>query len=91
MKISVRNFGEDAGFVYEFPGANGNEARFNIVKCPYYETCKRYGCSELVKAFCDGDDAVTGTCIRVFAGDAQKPSAAAGTAAIFCWNTRSKP
>ena len=33
------------------------EARFNIVRCPYYETCKRYGCTQIVRAFCDGDDA----------------------------------
>ena len=36
LKISVRNFGEDAGFLYEFPVSSGNKARFNIVKCPYY-------------------------------------------------------
>ena len=60
LKISVRNFGEDAGFIYEFPASSGNEARFNIVKCPYYDTCKRYGCTEIVKAFCDGDDAGDG-------------------------------
>ena len=57
MKISVRSFGTDAGFVYEFPETHGNEARFNIVRCPYFETCKRYGCPEITRCFCDGDDA----------------------------------
>jgi len=57
MKISLRSFGTDAGFVYEFPEAHGNEARFNIVRCPYFETCKRYGCPEITRCFCDGDDA----------------------------------
>ncbi|MCR4703269.1 MAG: L-2-amino-thiazoline-4-carboxylic acid hydrolase [Saccharofermentans sp.] len=57
FKIAVKNFGTDAGFVYEFPESHGNEARFNIVKCPYMETCTRYGCPEITKAFCDGDDA----------------------------------
>ena len=57
MKISVRSFGTDAGFVYEFPETHGNEARFNIVRCPYFETCKRYGCPEITRFFCDGDDA----------------------------------
>ena len=56
-KMSVKNFGTDAGFVYEFPESHGNEARFNIVKCPYMETCVRYGCPEITRAFCDGDDA----------------------------------
>jgi len=57
MKMSVRSFGTDAGFRYEFPESHGNEARFNIVHCPYYEACKRYGCPEITSAFCDGDDA----------------------------------
>lgn len=57
MKISVRSFGTDAGFVYEFPETHGNEARFNIVRCPYFETCRRYGCPEITRCFCDGDDA----------------------------------
>ncbi len=57
MKISLKNFGTDAGFEYDFPESSGNEARFNIVKCPYMETCERYGCPEITSAFCDGDDA----------------------------------
>ena len=57
MKLSVKLFGTDAGFKYEFPERKGNEARFNIVKCPYMETCTRYGCPEITTAFCDGDDA----------------------------------
>lgn len=60
LKISVSSFSPEAGFGYEFPGTNGNEARFNIVKCPYYETCRKYGCTEIVKAFCDSDDASYG-------------------------------
>ena len=57
MKVSLQSFGPDAGFGYEFPESHGREARFNIVKCPYYETCLRYGCPEITRAFCDGDDA----------------------------------
>jgi len=57
FKIAVKNFGTDAGFEYDYPESHGNEARFNIVKCPYMETCTRYGCPEITRAFCDGDDA----------------------------------
>ena len=57
MKISLRIFGMDAGFDYEFPETQGKEARFNIVRCPYFETCKRSGCPEITRCFCDGDDA----------------------------------
>ncbi|MBQ7991657.1 MAG: L-2-amino-thiazoline-4-carboxylic acid hydrolase [Solobacterium sp.] len=58
--MSVSSFSPDAGFGYEFPETHGNEARFNIVKCPYFETCRKYGCTEIVKAFCDSDDASYG-------------------------------
>lgn len=61
MKISLHSFGMDAGFVYAFPETHGNEARFNIVRCPYYEACKRYGCPEITRCFCDGDDAGYGS------------------------------
>ena len=27
------------------------------MRCPYFETCKRYGCPEITRCFCDGDDA----------------------------------
>ena len=57
MKIVLKGFGPDAGFRYEFPETSGNEARANVVCCPYYETCRRYGCPEITRAFCDGDDA----------------------------------
>lgn len=57
MKIALKDFGPDAGFEYMFPEKQGNEARFSIVQCPYMEICKRYGCPEITKAFCDGDDA----------------------------------
>lgn len=61
MKISLHSFGTDAGFVYTFPETHGNEARFNIVRCPYYEACKRYGCPEITRCFCDGDEAGYGS------------------------------
>lgn len=47
----------NAGFVYELPESHGNEARLNIVRCPYFEICKRYGCPEITAAYCDSDDA----------------------------------
>ncbi len=60
MKIALSGFSPEAGFGYEFPESHGNECRFNIVRCPYFETCSRYGCPEIVKAFCDSDDAEYG-------------------------------
>ncbi len=57
MKVVLKGFGPEAGFRYEFPEAGKTEARVNVLRCPYYETCKRYGCPEITRAFCDGDDA----------------------------------
>ena len=47
----------NAGFVYELPESHDNEARINIVRCPYFEICKRYGCPEITAAYCYSDDA----------------------------------
>ena len=47
----------NAGFAYELPESHYNEARINIVRCPYFEICKRYGCPEITSAYCDSDDA----------------------------------
>ena len=47
----------NARFVYELPESDYNEARINIVRCPYFEICKRYGCPEITSAYCDSDDA----------------------------------
>ena len=47
----------NAGFVYELPESHYNEARINIVRCTYFEICKRYGCPEITSAYCDSDDA----------------------------------
>ena len=58
--FSMKSFSVEAGFEYEFPDTTGNESRFSVIKCPYMEACKRYGCTEIVKAFCDSDDASYG-------------------------------
>ena len=64
MRISEKSFPAEAGFVYEFPDRKDNEARFNIVRCPYMETCRKYGCEEICSAFCDSDDAAYGNLHR---------------------------
>lgn len=60
-RLSVASFSPDAGFVYRFPERTGKgEAAFNIIQCPYFDACKRYGCEELTTAFCDSDDTTYG-------------------------------
>ena len=83
MKTSLHSFGTDAGFVSSFPETHGNEARSNIVRCPYLETCKRYGRPEITRCFCDGDDAGNGNLHPKLNGAARKPLAVAATAVTF--------
>ena len=61
VKNSLRDFSPEAGFEYVMPeGSDPAAARFDIIKCPYHEMCKKYNCPELNRAFCDSDDAKYG-------------------------------
>ena len=61
VKNSLRDFSPEAGFAYVMPEkADPAVARFDIIKCPYHEMCKKYQCLELNRAFCDSDDAKYG-------------------------------
>ena len=52
-------FGADAGFdSREVPGAK-KFAR-DMTVCPYFETCKKYGCPELTQFACKADDITYG-------------------------------
>lgn len=51
-------FGADAGFKSRTAG----EKPFarDMLACPYYETCQKYGCPELTQFFCKSDDITYG-------------------------------
>lgn len=51
-----KTFGEAAGFAAREYRNTGGVMRIDMVKCPYHETCVRYGCPELCACFCDSDD-----------------------------------
>ncbi|BAK98688.1 hypothetical protein OBV_14900 [Oscillibacter valericigenes Sjm18-20] len=54
--MTDRFFGAGAGFsARKYPVKKG-EWHLDMLRCPYFETCKRYGCPELTKCFCDSDD-----------------------------------
>ncbi len=55
-KMTEKSFGPQAGFSSENQHVEKNEMSFDMVKCPYYDTCLKYGCPEIVKGFCDADD-----------------------------------
>lgn len=60
VSFSRNGFPESAGFKYEWPKLPENTTGFNIVRCPYFDACSRYGCPELTAVFCDSDDATYG-------------------------------
>ena len=54
----------EAGFLSENRFLSKTEMHFDMVKCPYQDSCVRYGCPELVKGFCDTDDICYGNMHR---------------------------
>lgn len=55
-KMSRKIFGERAGFSAKELQTTGGVWRIDMVKCPYFDTCRQYGCTELCACFCDSDD-----------------------------------
>lgn len=56
LSITEKSFGPKAGFSSKDHHLSRNEVSFNMTRCPYFDTCKRYGCTEIVRGFCDADD-----------------------------------
>ncbi len=51
-----RFFGTAAGFAAREIQTSNGVWRIDMTKCPYHDTCVRYGCPELCPCFCDSDD-----------------------------------
>ena len=49
-------FGPAAGFAAAELQTGRSIWRVDMTKCPYHDTCARYGCPELCRCFCDSDD-----------------------------------
>lgn len=54
-----RMFGEKAGFSYRLVSGEPGFAA-DMTRCPYVETCARYGCPELTRIACLSDDMTYG-------------------------------
>ena len=52
-------FGKEAGFESREVKDAPKFAR-DMTVCPYYETCKKYGCPEITQFFCKSDDVLYG-------------------------------
>lgn len=55
-KQAPKLFGTAAGFAAHEIQTSGGVWRIDMIKCPYHDTCVKYGCPELCRCFCDSDD-----------------------------------
>ena len=55
-KQTSKHFGAAAGFAAREIAVSDRIWRIDMIKCPYHDTCVRYGCPELCCCFCDSDD-----------------------------------
>lgn len=53
-------FGSDAGFMAKHYEAEKGCFRMDMLECPYMSICEKYGCPEIVPAFCASDDVAYG-------------------------------
>lgn len=58
-KMLDRMFGEAAGFKYRLV-PDAPKFAVDMLHCPYFETCKKYGCPELTQFCCRADDITYG-------------------------------
>ena len=56
VKSTRTAFGPAAGFAAVELQTDKTTWRIDMTKCPYHDTCIRYGCPELCRCFCDSDD-----------------------------------
>jgi len=58
-KLIDKSFGAKAGFVSKSVEGGAVFSR-DMMVCPYFETCQKYGCPELTQFFCKSDDVIYG-------------------------------
>ena len=56
VKSTRSYFGPAAGFAAKELQTDQKTWRIDMTKCPYHDTCVKYGCPELCPCFCDSDD-----------------------------------
>ena len=54
--VAKNQFGEKAGFKATFYKSDKKQCKFDMTRCLFLDTCKKYGCPELTICFCHTDD-----------------------------------
>ena len=60
-KITLKQFGQAAGFQATFYDLGNRRCKFDMTRCLYCDRCQKYGCPELVPCFCHTDDVTSGS------------------------------
>ena len=47
---------ETGAFRFEIDHCTLNETEYHVMRCPYADFCRAYGCEEILTVFCDSDD-----------------------------------
>lgn len=55
-RMTQRQFGASAGFECNYVSVRRDNVEFDILSCPYFDICSKYGCPELTRIFCLADD-----------------------------------
>ena len=55
-----KSFGADAGFSAAVHKVDADGMHIDMLVCPYNDICHKYGCPEIVPAFCHSDDVAYG-------------------------------
>ena len=59
-KMASKKYGPASGFRMKFYETGKGRVRFDVMTCPYFNTCKAMGCPELTTIFCNTDDCCYG-------------------------------
>ncbi len=58
--IIHKAFGVKSGFEMIDRNVNGKGCHIDMIQCPYFQSCSRFGCPELTTVFCNSDDITYG-------------------------------
>lgn len=85
-----KSFGADAGFRSVKRKVDKDGMHIDMMVCPYNEICKKYGCPEIVKAFCHSDDVAYGNMNPNLSWERTKTLGRGGDCCDFIINVKHK-
>ena len=88
--MTKKHFGQSAGFAAKEYQTSGGVWRIDMTRCPYHDTCVKYGCSELCRCFCDSDDVSYENLHPQLVWHRTKTLGRGGDCCDFCFKIRGK-